>query len=167
MSALPENAKNWTGHVSREGWGPGPWDGEPDKVSWTDAATGRPCLIVRNRLGGLCGYVAVDPGHSLHGAGYDDAHVDVHGGLTYSDRCHEADTEASGICHVPAPGQPEDVWWFGFDCVHAGDLAPGMLASSRRVGLGTGVYRNDTYRAVDYVVREVEGLARQLVEATS
>lgn len=33
----------------------------------------------------------------------------VHGGLTYSDRCHD------DICHVPAPGEPDDVWWFGFD----------------------------------------------------
>lgn len=164
---LPDNAAMWTTqHNERAEWGPGPWQDEPDKISWTDNATGRPCLIVRNRLGGLCGYVAVDPGHPLHGADYEQPDVDVHGGLTYANACEETDTEAEGICHVPSAGAPTDVWWFGFDCVHSGDLAPGMAAISRHSGLGVGIYRNDTYRDVPYVVREVEGLAQQLAAVT-
>lgn len=161
--SIPTTAKTWTTR-GRDGWPSGPWDTEPDKISWTDEATGRPCLIVRNAGGGLCGYVAVDPDHPLHGRDYEAPDVAVHGGLTYADRCQDGDTEADGICHVPAPGAPEDVWWFGFDCVHAGDQAPGMLASLQRAGIrNLDVYRHDVYRDVAYVVGEVESLARQLV----
>jgi hypothetical protein len=52
--------------VDRTGWPAGEWDGEPDKLFWTDATTGLPCLIVRNRMGALCGYVAVDSTHRLY-----------------------------------------------------------------------------------------------------
>lgn len=110
--------QTWT-TMDRSSWGPGPWDGEPDKVSWTDPATGRPCLAVRNPVGAWCGYVAVDPGHPLHGQDYDVPDVVVHGGLTYAAYCREGATEAEGICHVPRPGQPHDVWWFGFDTCQA------------------------------------------------
>lgn len=57
-------AKSWTfpERCNRVKWGPGPWDGEPDKMQWTDPATGLDCLIVRNTLGALCGYVGVTPG---------------------------------------------------------------------------------------------------------
>lgn len=162
MTALPANARTWTTR-DRSAWRPGPWDDEPDKVSWTDPATGRPCLIHRGPSGALCGYVAVDPGHPLHGAGYDDADgtgVEVHGGLTYADRCQDTDSEASGICHVPEPGAPEDVWWFGFDCAHAGDLAPRYADEDLQFS-----GRPDVYRTVDYVVGEVERLARHLAGA--
>jgi hypothetical protein len=168
---LPENARTWTGAHDRTDYPAGPWDTEPDKVSWTDPATGRPCLIVRGPLGALCGYVAVDPGHPLHGVGYGEARradgdwIAVHGGLTYSDRCMETEDEGAGICHVPEPGAPDDVWWFGFDCSHSMDLVPRMLASAIRARLGTGVYRDDVYRTLDYVVGEVESLAKQLVAA--
>ena len=117
-----------------------PWLTEPDRLEWKDEATGLPCLIVRvSGHGALCGYVAVPPGHPWHGTDYaacferpachvhedkgwcthePDGHVKVHGGLTYSGRCR------GKVCHVAAPGEPEDVWWFGFDCAHLGDLIP-------------------------------------------
>lgn len=44
-------------------WPRGQWDDEPDKMQWLDEATGRPCLIVRNSFGGLCGYMGVDKSH--------------------------------------------------------------------------------------------------------
>ena len=138
--------------VDRTGWPAGEWDGEPDKLFWTDATTGLPCLIVRSRLGALCGYVAVDSTHRLYRTDYDriDADIDVHGGLTYSDACQGA------ICHVPEPGKSDDVWWFGFDCLHSGDVVPGALF---------GIDRNARYRNVAYVRRECERLAAQLREA--
>ena len=130
MSAA--GVKTWTTR-DRSSWGSGPWDGEPDKVSWTDTATGRPCLAVRGPVGAWCGYVAVDPGHPLHGRDYEVPNVDVHGGLTYADSCQERATEAEGVCHVPQPGQPHDVWWFGFDCAHLGDLWPAGLRARQLV----------------------------------
>lgn len=51
-------------------WGPGPWRDEIDKAQWVDELTGLDCLIVRNRMGGLCGYVGVPESHPLHGVEY-------------------------------------------------------------------------------------------------
>src|SRR5437868_461399 len=95
---------------------PGPWDNEPDRLEWRHA--GLPCLMNRNRSGVWCGYVAVPPGHPFHGASYDDERtydLPSHGGLTFSSTC------SGEICHVPQPGEPDDVWWFGFDCNHGYD----------------------------------------------
>lgn len=131
----------------------GPWYDEPDKAHWVDETTGLDCLIVRNRLGALCGYVGVPPAHPWHGKDYDDVYADVHGGLTYADRCQE--DEEHGICHLPEPGRPDDVWWLGFDCAHAGDLVPGAGRVSPY----------ETYRELNYVRDEVARLARQAKEA--
>lgn len=141
-------------------WPAGLWDDEPDKVSWTDPATGRPCLIVRSQTGALCGYVAVDPGHPLHGVGRDDARVQelpAHGGITYASGCDHDRGEALGICHVPKPGAPDDVWWFGFDCGHAWDLQPALAA------LSPALAEYGTYKHVGYVRRECAELAAALV----
>lgn len=147
--------------IDRTSWTSGPWDSEPDRIQWKTAA-GLPGLIVRNYSGALCGYAAVPPGHPLHGADYDDARVDVHGGLTYADACRED----GPICHVPEPGEPDDVWWFGFDCNHYQDLAPGLDATLRKVGHEPTRIGGEVYRTIDYVTAEVESLARQLVEVT-
>ena len=130
----------------RPTWPQGPWSSEPDRVEWR--SHGLPCLILRGPLGGLCGYVGVPPEHPAHGKGYDDIDVCVHGGLTYARACGGA------ICHVPAEGETENVWWLGFDCAHCGDMTP----SDAKYGHN----RNDVYRDVDYVRCEVESLAEQL-----
>lgn len=134
--------------VNRSNFARGPWDDEPDRIEWRTAA-GLPGLIVRNRAGALCGYAAVSPGHPLHGKDDSEPDVSVHGGLTYADACQ------GSICHVPAPGEPDDVWWFGFDCAHCGDLIP-IDADPR-------YFSGATYRNTAYVRREVESLAAQLV----
>jgi len=138
-------------------WGPGAWQDEPDRVEWRHA--GLPCLATRSLVGGnWCGYVAVPPGHPLHGTHYDGPDVDVHGGLTYSGRC------SGHICHVAQPGEPDDVWWFGFDCGHFLDVLPAMDARSRQYGLGT---TRGTYKTLDYVQAETNQLAEQLARTES
>lgn len=131
----------------------GPWDTEPDKEQWRTEA-GLPGLLVRSGMGALCGYAAVPPGHPLHGQDYETVDTrlpeGVHGGLTYAAFCQEHGM----ICHEPEPGEPADVWWFGFDCAHAGDLVPAMSAGLR--------CRDDVYRDHGYVRAEVERLAMQL-----
>lgn len=131
--------------VNRANFHRGEWDGEPDRVEWR-SPTGFPCLIVRNNMGALCGYVGLPPGHPQHGADYNNVDgVDVHGGLTYSDRC------SGHICHVAQPGEPDAVWWLGFDCAHLFDVWP--------------LYGDDheaEYRNIAYVTAEVERLAAQL-----
>lgn len=164
-AALPFARAYWhTG--TREGWGPGPWQHEPDKAQWVDPATDLDCLIVRGRLGALCGYVGVPPGHVVYGVDYGDAEdehdFEVHGGLSFSDLCAEGDDESCGICHVPLPGRAPDVWWLGFDCAHFMDLSPGLDASLRWMGIRDTVFSGETYRTIDYVRAQCAYLAAQV-----
>jgi hypothetical protein len=144
-------------HIQKSSWPPGPWRDEPDREEWR--ANGFPCLIVRGPSGALCGYVGVPPGHPWHGKDWGDLDgVHVHGGLTYSDRCQEN----GEICHVAKPGEPEDVWWLGFDCAHSGDQCPAMLVSP------VGFYQSgEIYKSITYVRTEVESLSEQASSATS
>lgn len=136
----------------------GPWDYEPDKVQWVDEETDLDCLIVRNHMGALCGYVGLPPGHALHGVAHNDNSFDeisVHGGLTFSDACDESAKDGRGVCHVPLPGRAAEVWWLGFDCGHAYDIIPRFL----EVGIHFG---GEAYRDINYVRGECEHLASQL-----
>jgi hypothetical protein len=144
----------------KSGWGDGPWTHEPDKRQWQDPATGLPCLIVRNGVGALCGYVGVAAGHPLYGKGYDELlSVRCHGGLTFASRCSPG-PEDRAICHIPGDGESDDVWWFGFDACHWMDLAPGMEAQMRT--LIAGHRSHGIYRDLGYMQREVARLAAQL-----
>lgn len=159
--------------VDKSTWPDGPWMSEPDRIEWEHA--GRPCLMVRHpRSGHWCGYAAVDPGHPLHGEDYDsqkfyvepegeretwDTVASAHGGLTYCGVCR------GDVCHVAKPGEPDDVWWFGFDCAHAGDLSPGYMEKYREWGLGLSDY--ETYKDAAYVQAETNELAEALAAVGS
>lgn len=140
------------------GWGQGPWQDEPDLVEWRHA--GLPCLIVRGPHGSLCGYVGVPPEHPLHGKDWEATdHLDVHGGITYGHEC------AGDICHVARPGEPEHVWWLGFDCAHSGDLSPGLLMLlSEEFRRQWPSERYETYKGLGYVRQQTEALAEQLAK---
>jgi hypothetical protein len=140
--------------VDRSGWPRGEWDAEPDRIEWRHH--GVPCLMVRARLGMWCGYAAVEPGHRWYQLDYDSVGADVHGGLTYADFCQ---ADGGPICHVAQPGEPERVWWLGFDCAHVGDVVPSMLRHGRDWA--------DSYRDEAYVRLEVEKLADQIIAARS
>lgn len=139
--------------VDRTGWPPGPWDDEPDRIEWR--SDGLPCLIVRNRWGALCGYVAVSDGHPWFGEDYNALPaLEVHGGLTYTGSC------ADHICHAPAEGEPDHVWWIGFDCAHSMDLAPRLRAQLSELSFKPDDWPDyEIYRDVAYVRAEVERLA--------
>jgi hypothetical protein len=146
-------------------WGDGPWRYEPDRLDFEHE--GLACLLHRGPGGHWCGYVGVPPTHALYGKGYDDADVNVHGGLTYASKC------SGTICHVPKPGSPDDVWWFGFDCAHSGDLSSMKYASSIRSrrgdynhakALAANTWTVETYRTFEYVKAETERLAEQLAK---
>ncbi len=158
--------------VDRTGWAAGPWDNEPDRVEWRDS-TGTPCLAVRNVHGAWCGYVALAAGHPWRASkmirpGYSttvaEDEADCHGGITYG----PSPCQVGGkICHVPQPGEPDDVRWIGFDCGHAWDVQPGLDALLRKVGSEHGVMPGSLYRDLAYVRAEVEKLAAQALEAQS
>jgi hypothetical protein len=139
--------------IKRSDWQPGEWDGEPDKVQWIDSATGLDCLIVRNDLGALCGYVGVPPRHRLHGVDVTMERFDVHGGVTFTGACNDH------VCHDPAQGAAENVWWIGFDCAHIDDIVPGMSS----LFAGNNPWPQQ-YRNIEYVKGEVTRLAQQLKE---
>jgi hypothetical protein len=130
--------------VDRTDWPPGPWDGEPDKLQFSHM--GLPCLIVRNNDGTLCGYAGLPPGHPAREVEADDLPVSVHGGLTYRKKCNPP------VCHVPEPGETDDILWLGFDCGHVLDGGP-----ERDYG---------DYRDVAYVRAQCERLAEQLQDLT-
>jgi hypothetical protein len=146
--------------IDRKDWGRGEWDGEPDKVVWKDEATGLPCIAKRNHMGAWCGYVGVSEGHIAFEKPYDRVDVSVHGGLTYADHCQQG-PESETICHVPEPGEPNHVWWLGFDCSHSQDTSPGFLAR------GLGRWPGAWYKTLQYVQRECAQLAAQLAALTT
>jgi hypothetical protein len=132
--------------IDKSTWGDGPWQSEPDEEAWTDAVTGLPCKIARHpHMGMLCGYVGVPAGHPLFGQHYDNVskYVEMHGGSTF------AEAEEDGL------------WWIGFDCGHAYDLAPGMDSRLppylRERGMG-----KVEYRSFGYVHDQCTALAWQL-----
>jgi hypothetical protein len=157
--------------VDKAGWDAGPWMDEPDRVDFHHA--GFPCLLLRHeRWGHWCGYVGLPPGHPLYGKGYNDIDVAAHGGLSYAEGC------AGPICHVPQPGEPDAVWWVGFDCGHWLDVSPGMIAYERRILPADMLAEGErlakampprmapVYRDVGYVRAAVEHLATQLAALT-
>jgi hypothetical protein len=157
--------REWT-WIDKIKWPEGPWQNEPDKIQWTDITTNLPCLIVRHeKFGHLCGYVGVTKAHPLFCKDYDELALEVHGGLTFSDTCEDDDKE-HGICHLPEPGEPDSIWWFGFDCNHGGDMAPGYETRHRDLfrdqpDLQRFMSRG-VYRTLEYVKEECKSLAAQL-----
>lgn len=124
-----------------------PWETEPDYKEWTEATTKYKCEVKRNSMTlALCGYVTVPKKHHYYGLSYNDVTVNVHGGLTYSNK-----------------------GTFGFDCVHAGDLCPGVITSILATSRDPVEYMRitemfDTYRTFEWVVRETEDLAKCLYQ---
>lgn len=180
--------------IDKSDWGMGPWQDEPDRIEWRIGDLVG--LMLRNPSGGnWCGYVGVPPNHSWHGRGYSchvdncprstyDADtcehslpdIDVHGGVTFSDRCMEDDRpQRERVCHVPQDGESADVWWIGFDCAHAWDVRPAGLVRDRELAkklraggdldgarlFERGPSPDEHYRTATYVQSEVEDLARQ------
>ncbi|WP_143737103.1 hypothetical protein [Erythrobacter tepidarius] len=188
--ALPDTLRLGVHHIrpeqilqipERRPYGEGPWESEPDRVAWIDAASRYHCLILRQPSGALAGYVAVGPEHPLWGYLADaiptELGLTVHRGLTYSATCQKNDPPAVRVCHphddtrfrgvkqqsVPGLKDSEgsgasDAWWFGFACEHACDFLP------------RGYARNDEdredgpreYRDIAYVADQTVALARQL-----
>ena len=95
------------------------------------------CMIRRHpSFNHLCGYVAVTKKHPLFNKTYDNITSHVHGGLTFAGTWNS-----------------KNLWWFGFDCAHAGDLV---------FYEGCKPYEDDVYRDMEYVTKETERLARWL-----
>jgi len=126
------------------------WENEPDEVEFE--YLGFKCLILRHpTLKHLRGYVGLPSWHPYYGKDYDSVdYLDVHGGLTYSGWNNLTETEWFKLYGI----EPDDLWWVGFDCAHAGDGVPFEISQVRML---MGKYRN-----IAYVKRELRKLCRQL-----
>ncbi len=141
-------------------WPVGPWNDEPDKKQWRDEETGFPCLIVRNPVGALCGYVGVPEAHPWFGVELDSYAEgmevpDVHGGVTFASFCSG---HKQGVCHVVETGENDRVWWVGFDCAHAGDVSPKYDVPT---------LPDDSYKDISYVAAQCHSLALQAKEVSA
>ncbi len=154
--------------MDKSNWGEGPWQTEPDRVEWEH--NGHSCMIIRNYYGVWCGYVAVTKEHPCYEknysvpfdeekdeseANYPTESLEVHGGLTYANHCQ------GEICHVPKPGQPDDVWWLGFDCGHHMDLSPAYIMNDP-LWKSFALSMRLVYRDMAYAKKETNSLADQL-----
>ena len=109
------------------------------------------CLILRlPDLLILNGYVGVTKENKLYGVHYDNVGFNVHGGLTFSD--------------IWEWFQLEDVWWFGFDTAHGGDLIPQRITDPIFAKIYSNSNMQRIYRDMEYVTKEVNSLAKQIKE---
>ncbi len=74
-----------------------------------------------------------------------DIVIDCHGGLTYS----------SAKAGEKYPVSSDDLWWFGFDCAHAGD---------KKIDGSYLLFDDGTVRSLGYVIDQCESIAQQLKE---
>ena len=151
---------------------------------WT-TTSGLRAAVIMTDLGHRCGYVGVPASHPFFGIAYNEQTAlikldperstekmgavqiflaagknledlnspeyvfEVHGGLTYSGNGGE---KRKGTYPVES-----DLWWFGYDCGHAGDLpAPGSRMSTYYD------QHEGEHRTLDYCINECESLATQL-----
>jgi hypothetical protein len=163
-----------------------PWFTEPSFAHWERA--GSHCVILRMKHGGNHnGYVGVTSDHPLYRVGYsdrvatdfpwreqevsakelgviplllgacsDEPGVSVefllpcHGGITYS---ANALHDHSGVLIGP-----DELFWFGFDTAHSGDVRPTEVYREEY----SCVFEGDEYRDWAYVEGVVNGLADRL-----
>ena len=135
------------------------------KEGWTKEweHRGVKCLIRRvpNMLH-LCGYVGLPKDHPYvkEHKDYDYVDVVVHGGVTFSEKIKE---------------YGKDLFFYGFDCAHSGDLVPGNVKNDFDAlffDKGTLIYDkakgydsyHKTYKDMEYVTKETEKMADQLIE---
>lgn len=135
---------------------PGPWNNEPDEYSFVDDETGYKCFIFRMfLLGHLCGYVEVPEHHKLYGADHNIEvlqDIEVHGGITFGDKHYFI---------------KDNVFVFGFDCGHPGDLMPcyhlfDVITKIPRDLRFAPLIADSSYKDIEYVKAECKKLAKQL-----
>jgi hypothetical protein len=161
----------------------GEWMHEPDKKQWEDPETGLPCLALRGRIVAWCGYVGIDDTHPFYGLHYEDIpSLDAHGGVTYSgpgwghgkaeeindpdfrDRALYFGIDSLSLNVDTGSDERKPLWFFGFDCAHAGDYYPLPLSLTNRYR-NTGLFKREdweVYKNLAFVERSVKELALDL-----
>jgi len=160
------------------------------KVEKVWKSHGLKCVVIMTDKGHRCGYVGVDKNHLLFEINHydkipsklkakweevqkgdigkrgaisvlccdpNDPHVeilfDVHGGITYSGNGRKNDYPIKS-----------DLWWFGYDCAHAGDAKDLSVMSDILKEIELKFPSEGVLRTLEYCVEECESLAKQLKE---
>ena len=154
---------------------------------WTTTA-GLRAVVLMTDMGHRCGYVGVSTDHPLFAVEYNEQTpklkpnmqrttekmspiqvlcavgkseaelntpemvFEVHGGLTFS---------SYGGGKYPVAS---NLWWFGYDCAHAGDLPEPDSRMGRMYADMHFAQHDGVVRTLDYCVAECESLASQLTE---
>lgn len=167
-----------------------PWLHEPDYEMFE--AAGMKCVIRRvSDHGHLCGYVGVGSAHPLYQVGCDDLvpapatwlerpfDIEEHGIIdTFITMMHIHAGEVPdgfaplhtligvhGGMNWSKPMYDHTGWWFGFDCGHADDFSPGMVAMLEAIDHDVmWMWESGLYRTFDYVRHECATLAQQIAD---
>lgn len=141
---------------------------------------GYQCVVVMQSLGHRCGYVGIPIEHPLYGKDYFD-YIDIninHGNVPIDNyfSCHGGITYANGGVYSEYPIKG-NLWWFGFDCAHWGDIRDFQAAKeifrdnkdvltrlSRSELLEKSFSSGGQVRSLKYVTDECIRLADQLSE---
>jgi len=143
-------------YYSKENWGDGVWQKEPDGAFWIDDETNYCCMVRRNTYGTWAGYVGVDNNHPffcLNKRHHRYNTILVHGGVTFSDY----DVKSDGEFYPPIRR-----WWIGFDCFKNVDLVPTKLAELPAVKNIHTPIKTAEYRTYTFVIDQTNQLAYQL-----
>ena len=157
---------------------------------------GYKCVVTFNTMGFRCGYVGLPKEHCLFGKTYDDyldikksdiEEKEISGVFPMLSLLLDEDERISIECYFNCLGGitysnggrksnypiNSDLWWFGFDCAHAGDKAdlnyamqkfPNRQEEYRTRLLIENKYliEDDVIRTEEYVAEECKKLAEQL-----
>ena len=113
------------------------------------------CVIIGQRMGHRCGYIEIPKEHKLYGKDFREIDIDVHYGWTYS---------AYTRNDYPAKSD-KDIWWIGFDCNHFGDAKDIELIKSFAKDEMTESYIEMAEILSGGVVRSLEYIENELINA--
>ena len=165
----------YTAEQKQKWWGEGEWVNEPDIVSFEH--NGIECKILRIAArepvqeefvfgGHMCGYCKIPKQHPFYGKdliGNEDIEIDMHGGITYSQKNSE---------YIPELSEGH---WIGFDCGHSHDVIPSMQFLRKLFKSpiedfekemkdkypNCGLF-NPTYKNIEFCIQECKSVADQL-----
>ena len=155
----------------------------PDKIHWTDSATGYHCLMHRGDSGVWCGYVAVDESHALYGRSSSGLHereledyfyqgvYEVIGRdylppnyysspinyTEYADTFLRYEDENKGL-HQPQTFR-ENYWYIGF---HGGEIHPSTSDNEERIIYDRNEWPRPKYWGQQQIFHAVKKLAAEL-----
>ena len=114
------------------------------------------CVVIGLEAGHRCGYIKIPKDHKYYGVDYDDIHVDIHGGWTYSEYTYN---------NYPIESD-KNSWWIGFDCAHCYDAKDLELIKSFGDTKRTRVYMDMVERFPEHgEIRTTEYVENELREA--